>query len=268
MKRILLAFQFLTIVPVRNTSGIRAGDIAGSSAFFVIVGLFQGVLFLAAAYLSGLVFHDDLAIATALLVLVLSSGGFHLDGLADTADALAAKASGDVETDRQRRLDIMREGATGPIGVIAIVFALAFKYRALRSIAHLPASTYYSSLLLMPVIPKWTMVISMLHASPARKEGLGRIFIEGTGIREAVMSTCMLAALLALPEMFLGGLIQAHKPMFYGGLLLALYGLCRLLVHLFNNRFGGLTGDTFGAISEVSEVFFLLMVILWSLHFI
>lgn len=268
MKKLLLAFQFLTILPLKTISGVSDRDIAASSAFFVVVGLMQGLLMAATAFLFSSVFHPGLAIAMTLLILVLSNGGFHLDGLADTVDALSAKSSGNASRDRAKRLSMMKGGTTGPMGVIAIVFALALKYLALQNISSLPYATYYSSLILMPILSKWTMVISMYHAKPAREEGLGNIFIIGTGAKEAVISTMILATLLALPEIFVGDLITIYQFPFYGVLLITLYVLCRLWVNFFDVRFGGLTGDTVGAISEISEVIFLLMVILWSRLFI
>ena len=70
-------------------------DIAQSASVFVIVGLMQGILLIVVDYASGIFFHQDLVIAIVLLILVLSNGGFHIDGLADTFDAIAVKASGD-----------------------------------------------------------------------------------------------------------------------------------------------------------------------------
>jgi adenosylcobinamide-GDP ribazoletransferase len=264
MKKIFLAFQFLTIIPVKIVPPVSDEDVAGSSAFFPVAGLLQGMVIAGAAYLASRVFHTDLSIAIILFVLVLSSGGFHLDGLADTVDALAAKSSGNSRRDREKRLSIMKEGAAGPMGVTAIVFALAFKYLALGDISHLSSFTYYSTLVLLPVLPKWTMVISMFHAGPARGEGLGNLFITGTGLKEAAISTLTLVILLALPRIFAQSLVPGYQPLFYFFLLIMLYGLCRIWVLFFERRFGGLTGDTVGAISEVSEVIFLLAVILWS----
>jgi adenosylcobinamide-GDP ribazoletransferase len=264
MKRLLLALQFLTILPVKIASPVNNADIAGSSAFFPVAGLLQGIVIAGTAYLIGSVFHVDLSIAIILMFLLLSSGGLHLDGLADTFDALAAKSSGTAERDRERRLAIMKDGTSGPMGVAAIVFALALKYLALRDISNLSSFTYYSTLVMLPVLPKWAMVISMSHARPARGEGLGNLFITGTGAKEAGISTILLVILLALPRIFARSLIPAYYPLFYIFLSIALYGLCRAWVHFFDRKFGGLTGDTVGAISEVSEVILLLAVILWS----
>lgn len=264
IKQILLAFQFLTIIPIKTGRAFDEVDVAKSASAFVIVGLIQGILLVATDYIAGLFFHPDLAIVIVLLVLVLSNGGFHLDGLADTFDALAVKASGNRETDRQKRLAIMKNGSTGPIGVISIVFALALKYFALKNLSHFLPFTYYSALLMMPVMPKWAMVISMFHGRPAREDGLGKIFINRISFREIAVSTLILFLLLALPYVFFSRYMPNSQYIFYAVLLPAVYLLCRAGVGFFNKKFGGLTGDTLGAISELTEIIFLLLVILWS----
>jgi adenosylcobinamide-GDP ribazoletransferase len=130
------------------------------------------------------VFHPDLVTGLILLVYVLSNGGFHLDGLADTFDAIAAKSEGTLNADKQKRLSILKDAATGPIGVTAIVFSLGLKYLSLNNLTHFSPFAYYSSLLLFGNL-KWTMVISF-YGKPA-EDGLGCIFINKIG-REIVIS--------------------------------------------------------------------------------
>ena len=181
MKSLLVALQFLTVIPVKTKTLVSDADIARSSSAFVIVGFIQGVLLVITDYISGILFHPDLVTGIILLVYVISSGGFHLDGLADTADAVAVKSSGNNEEDRRRRLSVMKDGATGPAGVMAIVFMILLKYLSLKNISHLLIFTYYLSLVLMTTLPKWAMVTAMFYGKPARKEGLGRIFINRIG---------------------------------------------------------------------------------------
>jgi adenosylcobinamide-GDP ribazoletransferase len=101
MKRFLIALQFLTIIPVRKGINVSEAEIAKSSSVFVLVGIIQGILLIATDYIAGRVFHPDLVTGIILLVYVLSTGGFHLDGLADTFDAIAAKAEGSPDADQQ-----------------------------------------------------------------------------------------------------------------------------------------------------------------------
>ena len=184
MKRFLIALQFLTILPVKHKMAVNEADITKSSSFFVLVGLLQGMLLIATDYLAGRVFHPDLVTGIVLLIYVLSNGGFHLDGLADTFDAIAAKSGGNPDVDKQKRLSVLKDPSTGPAGVTAILFSLGLKYLSLNSLTNFLPFTYYSSLLLLPVIPKWTMVISMYHGKRARENGLGSLFIHKIGLEE------------------------------------------------------------------------------------
>lgn len=268
MKRLLLAFQFLTVIPLGTGVMAEESDIPKSAAFFVVVGLAQGLLLVAADSFLQTVFHREIVVALVLLVLVVTSGGFHLDGLADTFDALASKSTGDPEADTKRRLAIMKGSTAGPVGVTAIVFDLGLKYLALADISNLSSFTLYSSLLLMPVLSKWAMVLSMYRGRPAREDGLGQLFISGTEFRELAVSTFLLATILALPEVAFRPDAAGSLCLLYGGVLTLIYVVCDMWVRYSERKFGGLTGDTLGALSEVTEISFLLMVIIWSRLFI
>lgn len=262
MKKILLAFQFLTIIPLKTNMSPDEVEISKSSSAFVIVGFIQGILLILTEYLSGMVFHPDLVTGIILLVLVLSNGGFHLDGLADTFDAIAARG------DREKRLGVMKNSTIGTTGVIAIVFSLGIKYLSLKSLSHFLPFTYYSSLLLMPVVSKWAMVIAMFHGKPAREDGIGRLFIGRVSFKEVTISTLMFFCLPILLGVFFGRYMSEGNYAFYAILVVIVYILCRLWVKFFEEKFGGLTGDTLGAISEITEMTFLLMVLIWSQLFI
>lgn len=265
IRQIILAFQFLTIIPItRSGSQYRQTDFARSSAYFVIVGMSQGLLLVFTAYLAGKVFHPEAVIGLTLLVYILSNGGFHLDGLADTFDALAAKPEEDRELDRQKRLAIMKDSSTGPIGVIAIVFSVLLKYLLLRNISYFSSFTFYSSLFFLPVIPKWSMVTAMLMGTPARDYGLGRLIMGELRLRDLIFSTLFLLIIAIMPAFFLSRSIIEYHFLFYIILLIAMYFLCKIWIYFCRKKFGGLTGDTMGALSEISEIIFLFMVIAWS----
>lgn len=264
MRQLLLAFQFLTIIPVKKDIIASETDLAKSTSFFPLVGLLQGIMLMIADFGLSILFHHDLVIGLLLVLLILTNGGFHLDGLSDTFDAIATKSSGNRDEDIKKRLSIMKDSASGPAGVIAIICAIGLKYLSLKNFSHLEYSAYYSSLLLMPVMSKWTMVLSMYHGTRAREDGLGRIFIGNTGIKEVVISSLTVLLVIALPPVFFRSYISENYFIFYPSLLIILYLFVRLVTVFFNKRLGGLTGDVLGAISETTEIIFLLMVIIWS----
>ncbi|MBI3593260.1 MAG: adenosylcobinamide-GDP ribazoletransferase, partial [Nitrospirae bacterium] len=175
MKQLLLAFQFLTIVPINVRGNISEKEIARSAAFFPFIGAFQGILACMSAFLLLKVFPPEITSGLIILALLITNGGFHIDGLADTFDALAVKSKGAEETDREKRLAVMKDSSTGAIGVVAIAVAILLKFLFIRNLfASNSVFTAYSMLFLMPVFSKWIMIPAMYHGISARQDGLGR----------------------------------------------------------------------------------------------
>jgi adenosylcobinamide-GDP ribazoletransferase len=268
MRQLLLAFQFLTIVPVKISGNITERDVAGSAAFFPLVGAFQGLATAIPVVLLMKVFPADITAALVLFILILSNGGFDLDGLADTFDALAVKSSGDPERDRAKRLLVMKDSTTGAMGVIALAVTILLKFVLMRRLlADFPVPAAAAVFFLMPVFSKWINVPAMHHGVSARKDGLGRIFIEHAGRGSVLVSTAIVVFLSVIVSW--SGLMRVSPA---GGMEFCLlagaafYLFDLLAVQFLNERFGGLTGDHFGAMTEISEILFLLSGYVWLRH--
>jgi adenosylcobinamide-GDP ribazoletransferase len=268
IRKVLLAFQFCTIVPVNVSGDVTEQEVAASAAFFPLVGAFQGFVTAVAAFLLMKVLPPDVVAALALLCLILTNGGFDLDGLADTFDALAVKSSGDRERDRAKRLWVMRDSATGAIGVIALIMTLLLKFVLMRTLlAGFSLLTACAVFFLAPLFSKWITVPVMYHGVSARSDGLGKIFIEHAGPGTLFVSVALLVVLsLLVPSLALIG-----QSFLSGvGLCSVLFGMAYLFailaVRFFSARFGGLTGDHFGALTETSEILFLMAGYLWLRH--
>lgn len=268
MKRLLLAFQFLTIVPVRVSGQVTERDIAGSSVFFPLVGAFQGLLMALTALIFAGIVPADIAAGGVLLVLIASNGGFDLDGLADTVDAISVKATGDPEHDRTKRLAVMKDSTIGAMGVIALVMAILLKFIVIgRIISDFPLRAACALFLLVPVYSKWVTVPTMRHGNSAREDGLGRMFLEHMSWTKVAVSTAVVM-LLTLSVIYLGSIRMS---------VMGAAGLCAALVTgfyifgvlsagFFRKKFGGLTGDNLGAATEISEILFLGAAYIWLRH--
>ena len=102
---LLAALQFLTILPVkRNFTSEQMGR---STVCFPVVGLIIGAILLGLHYVLIFCCLRLLLMRLLLTVLVVLSGGLHLDGLADTIDGLAGHRT------PERRLEIMRDSRIG-----------------------------------------------------------------------------------------------------------------------------------------------------------
>lgn len=272
----ILAFQFLTIIPLKTKWNVSEKDIARSSIFFPLVGAFQGIMLSLSCLVLNLFFSSSLTSGIAILIYVLLNGGFHLDGLSDTCDALSVKSTGNTDYDRERRLAVMKDSSTGAIGATAICLAILLKYLFIKEL-FLSGRQFnpYFILFLMPVFSKWAMVLSMHISKSARPDGLGSIFMQYSKKINLFYST-FLTLFLSFFSYLLFLIISSplsdspavsHTPalLFFCIAVMAIfYVICQLLVRWFTKKFAGLTGDNFGAIHEASEFIFLFIILLWK----
>ncbi len=264
MKSVLLALQFLTIIPIRLKSSITERDVGRSAAFFPLAGMVQGLAAAAVAFGLAPFFPSEIVAAMAILVLILTNGGFHLDGLADTFDALAVKSSGDASADRIRRLAVMKDSATGAIGVVSIVMCILLKYVFITAAFdryHTESAVYL--LFLMPVFSRWVMTTVVFHTKSARIDGLGKVFIEQAHIWTILVAGGLLVALFAAATFVAALLGPGTAIKFLLLMLVSLYAFSLLWVAFSARRFGGSTGDTIGAAAEIGDLLFLTIALAW-----
>lgn len=265
MKQLLLALQFLTVIPVRVRGEVSEQDMARSTVFFPLVGAFQGLIAALASLLLLRVFTPEITAGLLILLATLANGGFDLDGLADTTDALAIKSTGNAQADRERRLVVMKDSSIGAMGVLALIMAVLLKFLFLRHLFLSYSSfTAASVIFLMPAFGKWITVPAMYHGTSARADGLGRIFLNNVTAGAALLSTGLVILLsLAVARLHLLAAYGLSGLLLFGILLAVLYVFCRWSVRFCIGKFGGLTGDHFGAMTEAADLLFLAVTVLW-----
>ena len=233
----LTALELLTLVPVRRARLLDDASFGVSQAWFPAVGLALG----AALAGAGALLYDALGAGVTgwLLVamLVLVTGGLHVDGLGDTADGLWGGRT------REERLRIMRDGSVGALGAATIFLVLGLKATSLGTLDDLR----WQTLVLAPCLGRWASVVSIAAFPYARQEGLGRAFHDVSWPAPAVVATTttLLATLVLLGPA--------------GLLLMVLAGATALVCgSLVSRALGGLTGDVYGATVEICEALTLL----------
>ena len=95
----------------------------------------------------------------------LFTGGLHADGFMDTCDGLFSGR------DRERKLEIMKDSRVGSNGVVGFVFLTLLKWQLL---VNLPIYVVPLVLVSMPLLSRYTMVISIQKFPYARPEGIGK----------------------------------------------------------------------------------------------
>jgi len=236
MHSFAFALQHLTRLHLFNPP-FDERNLGRSGIFFPLVGLILGGLLLIINILAGLLFPPAAQAAAVLVGLVALTGGIHLDGFMDTMDGVFSGRP------REKKLEIMRDSRVGAFGALAAFCLLLFKFSLLTGLAGPGA---FPALLLMTVTGRWSMTYAIARFPYARGEGMGTLFRRYTGARELAVASA--TALLAAAG--------AGGP---GGVIILLASA--LLAHIiccgFNRALGGLTGDTYGALNELLEVFVL-----------
>ena len=177
------------------------------------------------------------------LVWVAVTGGLHLDGVADCGDGLI------VEAPPARRLEIMKDSRLGTFGGAALFFILALKAAALGALAGTfqadgSGPDAFAPLLLSCCLAGTLarcMVFAAMRVPSARPGGLGEALHEGVTSRHELIALAIGLGICAVNGV--RGLYALAIA------LLAAY----LLLSAAKNRLGGVTGDVFGCLVELTE---------------
>lgn len=237
MKHLSTAFHLLTTLPVRAPQNWQPGDSGRAAGWYPLVGLVIGALVAGVYLLLGSFFSSLVTAALSLTAWVILTGGLHLDGLADCCDGLLHASS------PERRLEIMKDSHMGAFGGIGLILVLILKVSALAS---LPLDRAVPVILLAASLGRWAILPAGFQPL-ARSGGMGADF--ASGLRKPALLWSGLIPLGLALYLGLQGMIALGVSM------LALFFLLRFV----RVRIGGVTGDVFGLIVEVTESLTLLI---------
>ena len=237
----MLSFISRLPVPARWSQGLDFEHYSRGIVMFPLIGVVLGGL-------TGLVFMAlqpwcgiPLAALFAVLTLALLTGGFHLDGLADTCDGIFSARR------RERMLEIMRDSRLGTHGGLALIFVLLAKVLVVSELA-LRGTPMLAALAAACVAGRGSAVLLMYRHRYAREEGLGNVFIGKVTGRQTCVTLGLAAILAAVLLPGMRGVAAMAVTM------VAMFILGQLL----KRTLGGQTGDTLGAAIELGELIFLL----------
>jgi adenosylcobinamide-GDP ribazoletransferase len=241
------AFIFLTRIPLGGFP-FSKGDWQWSSGYFPFVGAFLGACHAGVFTLTERA-GSFVAASVTLCVALLLTGGFHEDGLADTADAMGGAF------DREKLFIILKDSRVGSFGASALVAVMALKLALFARLGHESTLAMLVTQCLSRTPPIWLMAcIPYVTNDEASKSKL---------VTRATWAQALLATLW--PLLLCAGLWS--RGMFTlalgGWLLLACVLVAAICAWRFIVRAGGITGDFLGACQQVTEVALLLA---WALY--
>ncbi|MGD1074465.1 MAG: adenosylcobinamide-GDP ribazoletransferase, partial [Thermodesulfovibrionales bacterium] len=165
-------------------------------------------------------------------------------------------------------LAVMKDSTIGAMGAIALVMTILLKFLFLNALFHsVPLAIALCMVVLMPAFSRWITVFAMHRGMAARRDGLGRIFLDSVTLFHVALSTLLVSVLyLCVTVAYLYGSYGIKSMGLLAALWFSLFLFSLLSDSFSRKRFGGLTGDNFGAMSEISEILFLLVTSLWLHH--
>ena len=281
MTPFFIALQFLTRLKIVNQTEWSVEDFGKSVVAFPYVGLIIGLIL---ALLYGIL-SPFIPLVPLMLILVIAefliTGGLHADGLMDTSDGLFSGR------ERDRKLEIMKDSRIGSFGVVAFVFVTLLKWQLLTAI---PTAEFIPmALIMMPLMSRWSLVLSIQSYPYAREQGMGAAFANLAPkhvITYNTLSTFFMPIVILLIGVILYTLLYGVYSIFFiadvgyvvglGVLVYATLGIFqinivsmiityiinRILNHYIVKQLGGTTGDTYGFVVEVTEVLLLLIYII------
>lgn len=237
---VVLALQFLTRIPIPIAAPWTPETRRWAVRAYPLVGLLIGTVLAVVA----LGMHNVPAPITALTLLsiwVAISGGLHLDGVMDIADALGSNQP------LARRWEIIKDPQIGSFGMLALVFLLAWKAVLLWALLAYHAPWWW--LLVVPALGRWAGVMLLVLTPCAQPKGLAWSWQQSLSGQDVALALVPLAliALLA-PAIVLTVLTVTVFVLLIRWLMLRL--------------FNGINGDMLGATIEGGELW--LLILLWS----
>lgn len=238
MRDFITCLEFLTRVRFSKRTDWRDEDFSRSVPYFPLVGLVIGSLLAAVNY--GLFYIETplfLRVTLLLLAEIIITGGLMYDGFMDTADGVFSARS------RERMLEIMKDSHVGSNAVLAIIILLLLKIAAYLELS---GETLTWVLLTMSVATRTFMVVYIVNFPYARKEGIGHMFTKYAKPFYTYIAFAVCAGIIAA----------------CGLQYLAVAGICftvtLIIAQYLKTQLGGLTGDTYGALTECGNVIYLL----------
>jgi adenosylcobinamide-GDP ribazoletransferase len=232
----ILCLQSATIVPTVQLRDVSNEEVRESVVFWPLMGFLLGLIAYGTQWVSVRYLHLSTLLSSvlAMTVYVVLTGGLHVDGVMDTADAIGSRKPRDIA------LDIMKDSRVGAMGVMVCVLMLMVRIVA---VSDAPV-TDFRPFLVVPTLSRLGMVWSIQLAPAARPDGLGAYFA-----RKIPYASTVAASVygLGLCVLVIGGL----EPLMRVLVTMAMLSLA--FIRWMIRKFGGMTGDTYGALNEILE---------------
>ena len=242
MRDFVTALEFLTRVRLSKRTEWHPDDFSRSVAWFPFVGLLGGVLMgVANWYLTKWLVPDFLRAVLLLVWELFIFGGLMYDGYMDTCDGVYSAR------DRERMLEIMKDSHVGANAVLGVGVLMLLKVAIFATFTGFALSF---ALPLSYVLTRSMMAFYIVFYPNPRGNGIGKMFKDYAKKWYAFVGLVVLAPMLYYTDIISGVVV------------LITFVVMNFWAYCLTKTLGGLTGDTYGFLTEVGGVVFLLSTLL------
>lgn len=234
----LLALQFLTRIPIPLTLSWEKRTIKGALVSFALVGFVIGGILISFLYLFYPVLPHWMTAFALISLWVFLTGGLHLDGLMDVADALGSNGS----PEKQR--EIMKDPHVGSFSVLAVIFHIGWKTAFIYGLINAKSLEFDQLSIILLFVPACSRLLALLllfNVPVMKREGLAFEWKKYLTHKEMILAFLPISIIIIIAPIMLLFLI-AYLILFFIG---------RTWI---KNTFHGINGDLVGTSIEGGEL--------------
>jgi adenosylcobinamide-GDP ribazoletransferase len=239
---LVFSIQFLTRINITSDIHEKPFRMQTALAAFPLVGFLIGCILFCFYKLLTLLCNCNPVTVAVLIVTIetILTGALHLDGLADSCDALLSP-----HTTTEKKLEIMKDSRIGVMGATALILALLLKITLIAELLgqHLP-----SILLIYPAVGRWTLVFFLFMSPYLRKSGTGQLLAENTSSIVLLQASAWIIPCVLFPLFIPVFVLHLVALMLYRGYI--------------HKTINGITGDILGSALVLSELIVLLLIVM------
>ena len=251
MNRFWGMMQFFTRIPIKCNCEFD-NEFHKGIIYLPTIGFVLGIIYFGITYISLKIFGVYIGVIVFLLSQVILTGGLHLDGLADTFDGIYSYR------DKNKILEIMKDSRIGSNALLAVIFLILFK---LGFSFEIIARNVFYPLILMPVFGRLAIVFAAYKNSTPRENGMGNTFINKVKDKELLISICSTIIIIIIAVSINSNynkFVYIYNIIF----IFILFFAVRIYTKYITKIIDGITGDILGCICELSELLYLMFILL------
>ncbi len=249
MKIFFTGLMFYTRLPVPKSTGFSEKNLNQATRYFPLIGILVGATGAGLFWLSYQILPLHLAVLASMVGTILMTGAFHEDGFCDFCDGFGGGYG------KEHILSIMKDSRVGTYGTTGLLFILLAKFFSLSAI---PPGQIPAVLVSAHAISRLSPVFLLYTSRYVRAQDTSKSKPVGQKSSPLGLFVAMVFGLAPLCFLF---------PLIYISFVLATEILLIFIFRRYVHKIiGGYTGDILGALQQLAELFFLLVLLVLLYH--